>query len=130
MSIDDSFEMVLRFHRTFTLPAQEHPTLVDSDRARSRAKWIAEEAHEFEVADTLVEQADALLDIIYLALGGLVEMGVRPDGPFRIVHEANMSKLWNDGKPRIRNDGKLLKPPEWASPKLALQLELDRQCKS
>jgi predicted HAD superfamily Cof-like phosphohydrolase len=55
-------------------------------------------------------------------------MGVRPEELFRIVHEANMSKLWEDGKPRYReSDGKVIKPPTWQAPEPLLSKEIARQ---
>lgn len=37
------------------------------------------------------------------------------DGAFKEVHKSNMTKLWEDGKPRYREDGKVIKP-EWYEP--------------
>lgn len=37
---------------------------------------------------------------------------------FRRVHNSNMSKLGNDGKPIYREDGKVLKGPNYKEPKL------------
>lgn len=37
------------------------------------------------------------------------------DGAFKEVHKSNMTKLWEDGKPRYRGDGKVIKP-EWYEP--------------
>lgn len=49
---------------------------------------------------------------------------------FQIVHEANMAKLWPDGKPRWReSDGKVLKPVGWVGPEDRLAEEIARQQK-
>ena len=58
-----------------------------------------EEVAEFLVAQDIYEQADAMIDLIYFALGTLVEMGLEADELFDIVQKANMAKLWSDGKP-------------------------------
>ena len=63
---------------------------------------MREEVDEFVESTNVVDQADAMIDLIYFALGTLVEMGVRPAPLFDIVHNANMQKLWPDGAPRIR----------------------------
>jgi len=38
-----------------------------------------------------------------------------------------MQKLWPDGAPRIREDGKTIKPPTWRDPAEALKAEIARQ---
>jgi predicted HAD superfamily Cof-like phosphohydrolase len=77
---------------------------------------MLEEIDEFIESDNITDQADAMIDLIYFALGTLVEMGVKPQKLFDIVHEANMTKLWEDGKPRYNSDGKTIKPPGWQDP--------------
>jgi predicted HAD superfamily Cof-like phosphohydrolase len=49
-----------------------------------------------------------------------VSMHFRMDfeGAFKAVHNSNMSKLWEDGKPKYRADGKVLKPNWYTPPKL------------
>ena len=71
---------------------------------------------KFMEADEIVEQADAMIDVMYFALGTLVEMGIKPDELFDIVHNANMSKLWPDGKPHYNAEGKTIKPSTWVDP--------------
>ena len=77
------------------------------------ANWMREEIEEFENSDTVYEQADAIIDLLYYAIGSLVEMGVKPDELFMLVHEYNVKKLigkWCDG------DGKVMKPIGWQHP--------------
>jgi predicted HAD superfamily Cof-like phosphohydrolase len=122
------WELVKEFHYRFDVPNRETPTLLTADRVEKRARWMMEEVEEFRAAGTIAEQADAMIDVIYLALGTLVEMGVRPQELFRIVHEANMSKCWEDGKPRYReSDGKVIKPPAWKDPIPRIEREIERQ---
>ena len=90
---------------------------------------ILEEKNEFLASDEIVEQADAMIDVIYFALGTLVEMGIKPDNLFQIVQDANMSKLWPDGKPHYNQDGKTIKPSTWEDPHNKLKAEIDRQYK-
>lgn len=119
---------VVEFHQAYSVPRQDKPTLLTRDRVAKRAKWMEEEIEELRQAQTLTEQADAMIDLIYLALGTLVEMGVKPQRLFDIVHHANMSKLWQDGKPRYReSDGKVIKPPTWQDPDPLLEQEIKRQ---
>lgn len=119
---------VRAFHVAFGVPYQEQPRLLEQERVAKRASWLREEIEEFLAAETLTGQADAMIDTIYLALGTLVEMGVKPEALFNIVHEANMSKIWPDGKPHYRaEDGKVVKPPTWQDPEPRLREEIEHQ---
>ncbi|SHE36239.1 Predicted phosphohydrolase, Cof family, HAD superfamily [Seinonella peptonophila] len=126
--MDEVWKKVLEFHQLFSVPHATKPTMLTTERAKVRMEWIQEELGEMIEAQTLDEQADAMIDTIYLALGTLVEMGVKPEKLFEIVHEANMSKCWKDGKPRYReSDGKVIKPPTWIDPAPRLKDEIKRQ---
>jgi|HubBroStandDraft_6_1064221.scaffolds.fasta_scaffold1272900_2 predicted HAD superfamily Cof-like phosphohydrolase len=126
--IDPAWEDVRAFHLAFGSPAPDAPVPLDRDKALRRAAWIEEEAQELREATTIAEQADAFIDAIYFALGGLVELGVRPGPLWDIVQGANMAKLWPDGRPRWREgDGKVIKPDGWQDPGPKLAAEIDRQ---
>lgn len=120
---------VKEFHEKFGHPTQESPTMLTEDRSSKRYKWMLEEIDEFISSNDVYEQADAMIDLIYFALGTLVEMGIEPDKIFSIVHEANMSKLWSDGKPHYDAEGKTIKPSHWENPYPKLKLEIDNQLK-
>jgi predicted HAD superfamily Cof-like phosphohydrolase len=101
--------------------------MVAKKRALSRAKWMNEEVAEFLIADDIYEQADAMIDLIYFALGTLVEMGLEADELFEIVQQANMAKLWPDGKPHYNpKDGKVIKPEGWEDPAPKIRACIDR----
>lgn len=119
MSINEQYEQVKEFQKAFNCPYAEKPILMDMDRAKARYKWMLEEIDEFIEATEnkdLVEQADAMIDVIYFALGTLVELGIPPKELFDIVQKANMSKLWEDGKPHYNEIGKVIKPSTWEDP--------------
>jgi predicted HAD superfamily Cof-like phosphohydrolase len=84
-----------------------------------------------KVEDVLVDQMDALTDINYFTQGSFVVAGVDPQPLFDIVQEANMAKLWPDGKPRYdeNNGGKIKKPEGWEPPEPKLKKEIERQSK-
>jgi len=86
-----------------------------------------------DVSNKLVAQMDALTDVSYFNYGSFAVAGVDPEPLFDIVQEANMGKLWEDGKPRFRDgDGKIVKPPNWENdyaPEPRLAAEIDRQSK-
>ena len=79
----------------------------------------------------LVSQADALTDALYFIMGSFVQLGVKPFELFEIVQNANMGKLWDDGKSRFREgDGEIVKPPHWEenfAPEGKLKAEIERQ---
>lgn len=73
------WEQVKEFHRVFHHPIGDYPQVLSFERAQKRYRWIKEEIDEFLAASEngdIVEQADAMIDTIYYALGTLVEMGM------------------------------------------------------
>ncbi len=114
--MNKQYKQVKEFHEKFNHPVAEEVTFMGEDRANKRYTWMLEEINEFIDAKDVVEQADAMIDTIYFALGTLVEMGVEPEILFDIVQEANMSKLWPDGKPHYNDMGKTIKPEGWQDP--------------
>lgn len=114
------------FHEKFGHPKPNVPTMIDQRRVRSRGTWMLEEIAEFLTAEDIYEQADAMIDLMYFALGTMVEMGVEPEELFNIVQKANMDKLWEDGKPRYnKKDGKVIKPDNWEDPKPKIKKYID-----
>jgi len=72
----------------------------------------SEEVGEFVAASEkgdLVGIADALADIVYVVYGTALTYGIDLDAVLREVYRSNMSKLGRDGKPLIREDGKVVK---------------------
>lgn len=127
MSINKEFRKVKEFHESFSHPVSESPILLKKERVSKRYSWMLEEIDEFSEAIDIQEQADAMIDLIYFALGTLVEMGVKPKELFGIVHEANMSKLWHDGVPHFNESGKVIKPEGWVDPKDKIDTEIEKQ---
>ena len=121
------WEAVREFQIKFGHPVAEKPIMLKKERAQKRYNWMLEEINEFLEADEIVEQADAMIDVIYFALGTLVEMGIQPDALFQIVQDANMSKLWPDGKPHYNAEGKTIKPSTWEDPHEKLKAEIKNQ---
>ena len=65
-----------------------------------------------------VEILDAIVDSIYVLIGMAVAFGFDLQGAFDEVQRSNMSKLGADGKPLYREDGKVLKGPNFRPPQL------------
>lgn len=109
---------VKNFHIAFGQRVGEKPEIPDSKERDLRIKLLEEEFGEYlsgEAQDDIVEIADALADIIYIACGTAVSYGIPLDKIFEEVHNSNMAKLV-DGKPIYREDGKVMKPTGWQPP--------------
>ena len=112
------FTDVRDFHQAFGQRIGEKPELPNVSERTLRMKLITEEFNELcdaEEANDLVEVADALADIIYIACGTAVSYGIPLDDVFDEVHASNMAKLV-DGKVIRRPDGKVQKPEGWQPP--------------
>lgn len=116
LGLDWALKRVAAFQVQAGQPAPSTPRPISSDRASVRAAWMREELEEFVHAKTVVDQSDAIIDLVYFALGTLVEMGVPAEPLFDIVHRANMEKISQPAFPRRDGDGKVLKRSGWVSP--------------
>ena len=114
---------VEEFHRAFGLPTETSlQKFLPSKTAKLRVDLLEEEFEEYLEAvstNNLVEIADALGDIVYIAFGTALVYGIDLDAVFNEIHSSNMSKLGSDGKPIYREDGKVLKGPDFRPPNIA-----------
>jgi predicted HAD superfamily Cof-like phosphohydrolase len=116
--MSDYFNDVLEFHKAFNLKMGKSPKLGTPEERKLRIKLIREEFNELldaEDDDDIVEVADALADLIYIACGTAIAYGIPLNRVFDEVHRTNMAKLV-DGKPLYREDGKVKKPEGWKPP--------------
>lgn len=125
--LNKAFADVHLFHITFDHPTSDIPRMQPIERALARADWLIEEANELKDATTIFEQADAYIDSIYFAIGGLVDMGINPSPIWELVQAANMAKLQPDGTVARREDGKIIKPTGWIAPDALIEAEIQRQ---
>jgi predicted HAD superfamily Cof-like phosphohydrolase len=118
------------FHQAFNLPMRQPPSAdVDPALARLRVALLEEEVGEFVTASErgdLIGIADALADIVYVAYGTALTYGIDLDAVLHEVHRSNMSKLGTDGKPLIRDDGKVLKSARYFPPDIESVVRLQR----
>jgi len=70
-------------------------------------------------AQSLEEIAKELADVVVVTYGTADVLGIDLDKAFDLVHESNMSKLGEDGKPIRREDGKVLKGPNYKAPDMS-----------
>ena len=120
---------VQTFHTTYDLGYKETPT-ADIGMAKNllRYELMREENEEYlEAANNndLVEVADALGDMLYILCGTIIEHGMQHkiEEVFNEIQRSNMSKLGADGKPIYREDGKVLKGPNYFKPDIKAILE-------
>ena len=67
---------------------------------------------------SILGAADALGDLSYVIDGFAIEAGIPLDAVINEIHSSNMSKLDADGFPIYREDGKVLKGPNFREPDL------------
>ena len=90
-------------------------------------RLVIEEFKEFLEAEDLLfrdnptikaECLKELADLVYVCYQYAENMGWFLDEALDRVHKSNMSKLGEDGKPIYREDGKVLKGPNYKLPNL------------
>ena len=118
-------EAVKIFHEVYKLSYKENPTTdIGLDKIKLRFNLMAEENQEYFQAaknNDLVEVADALGDMLYILCGTIIEHGMQDkiEEIFDEIQKSNLSKLGEDGKPIYRNDGKVMKGPNYFKPDLS-----------
>jgi predicted HAD superfamily Cof-like phosphohydrolase len=100
----------------------------ESQSPFSKFNLLLEELEEYVAAAKVhneIEIADAITDILYIAVGLITKHNLddKIEALFDEVHLSNMSKLGQDGKPIYREDGKVLKGPLYFKPDLKKILE-------
>ena len=116
-----NFEKVGDFMEAFNQEVLYVPTLPDFNLAALRLDLIEEEVQELRDGlgkGSLLEVADALTDILYVVYGAGHAFGIDLDDCFNEVHRSNMTKLGEDGRPLYRDDGKVMKGPNYEEPDL------------
>ena len=119
---------VREFMESFGQEIKKEPAWPDGDTMDLRIDLIDEEFNELKQAvdlhdGTMTDVADALCDILYVTYGMAHAFGIDIDECFREVHVSNMSKLGEDGKPIYREDGKVVKGPNYKPPNLKQYME-------
>lgn len=118
-------EAVKEFHEAFGIENNTQPVAdLGLEAAMLRYELIREENEEYLEAcrnKDLVEIADALGDQLYILCGTILRHGLQDKivEVFDEIHRSNMSKLGEDGKPIYREDGKVLKGPNYFKPNIA-----------
>ena len=117
--MQDQLDAVAAFHKAFGVGVAQKPTAITAkDILNLRHRLMAEENEEYlEAANNndLVEVADALGDMLYILCGTILTHGMQHiiEDVFAEIQDSNMSKLGLDGKPIYREDGKVMKGPNY-----------------
>lgn len=112
------FNDVRAFQEKFDLPRAEAPRLLPREHLEERFNFLLEELHEFKTAITtgdLEGLADALIDIVYVAKGTAVMMGLPWRELWDDVQRANMAKVKMTGLANWKKN--VGKPEGWVGPK-------------
>ncbi len=116
---------VTKFHNAFKIKVNENPTVeIDNALIELRYRLMQEENSEYlEAAKNkdLIEVADALGDMLYILCGTILTHGLqyKIEEVFNEIQRSNMSKIGKDGKPIYRNDGKVMKGPNYFKPNIS-----------
>ncbi|MCK0114795.1 nucleoside triphosphate pyrophosphohydrolase family protein [Gelidibacter sp. F63206] len=117
-------DAVKAFHTAFKIGHRESPKAdLGTEKNMLRYKLMREENEEYleaANANDLVEVGDALGDMLYILCGTIIEHGFQHkiEEIFDEIQRSNMSKLGADGKPIYRDDGKVLKGPNYFQPNI------------
>jgi predicted HAD superfamily Cof-like phosphohydrolase len=122
-------EAVKLFHETFGITNRSTPTAqLTTEQVLLRYKLMREENEEYldaAVNNDLIGIADALGDQLYILCGTLLSHGLHGviEEVFDAIQSSNMSKLDQNGKPIYREDGKVLKGPNYFTPDIKSVLD-------
>jgi predicted HAD superfamily Cof-like phosphohydrolase len=127
MSVEDTFgplsnyQDVAAFQEKFGLTYEGKPRLLDSETSRFRLRFLEEELMEFRVSvisDDLPGMADALIDLVYVAMGTAYMMGLPWQQLWNEVQRANMSKVRATSEAESKRGSSLdvIKPTGWKGP--------------
>ncbi|KRO76506.1 MAG: hypothetical protein RLZZ02_749 [Bacteroidota bacterium] len=123
--MQEQIAAVTKFHEVYRIPYAVQPTTdVDPQLIALRHRLMAEENEEYleaALAGNLVEVADALGDMLYILCGTMITHGMQDkiEDVFREIQRSNLSKLGADGQPIYREDGKVMKGPNYFKPDIA-----------
>ncbi len=120
--MQDKLNAVKEFHTAFKIGFSDTlKASLGENKNLLRFNLMKEENEEYLEAaqnDDIVEIADALGDMLYILCGTIIEHGLQHkiEDVFNEIQRSNMSKLGEDGQPIYREDGKVMKGPNYFKP--------------
>lgn len=112
------FEQIEKFYREIVrLPIPSEPTRLTPEQKLSAVEHWREEIKEFEDAQSIDDEIDACIDLAWLALGRVIEMGAHLPEHFAEVARANMDRVPGRNPKRPNSTGfDTVKPEGWRGP--------------
>ena len=135
--VHSHFDDVEHFHKHFMIAYRGKPRALPEELHKFRVDRLQEEVNEYVLALDLLDRAvevgdrerinialeqalDALVDMVYVALGNAHLHGFDFNEAFARVHRANLAKVRAaDGYmhlSRYKNAADIVKPPGWVAP--------------
>ena len=117
-------ECVEEFHEIYKLGNSKNPIgKLENEKEKLRFELMKEENEEYlEAAEkgNVIEIADALGDMLYILCGTIIEHGMQNviEEVFEEIHKSNLYKLDENRKPIYREDGKVIKGPNYFPPNI------------
>jgi predicted HAD superfamily Cof-like phosphohydrolase len=120
---NSNYQDVIDFHNKFGLKYEGKPIPLDKPTQAYRAHFLEEEMTEFITSanlDDVVGMADALVDIVYVAMGTAYMMGLPWQQLWDEVQRSNMDKVRaaDKNESKRKNSLDVVKPSGWVGPNL------------
>ena len=103
MEIND----IIDFSEKFGLTYRDYPRKLSDEEKRFRIVCMFEEVQEYADAETMEDELDALVELVYFALGTCYRHGYCFESAWQRVHEANMKKERAQNKSESKRDFEL-----------------------
>jgi predicted HAD superfamily Cof-like phosphohydrolase len=115
------YQDLVAFHEKFKLAYNGPPRHLPPELEEFRSEFLEEELLEYQQSQNLMDKLDALVDLVYVAIGNAYLHGFPFDVAWRRVHAANMQKVRassaEDSKRNSAHD--VIKPIGWQPPDLS-----------
>ncbi len=120
------------FHEVFKSVWNDSPTEIDEKTKKMRIALMREELEELVEAmenESIEDIAKEIADLLYVTYGTIGAYGLqnKMEEIFSEVHRSNMSKLGENGELVLREDGKVLRGPNYTPAKIKEILNHDRR---
>lgn len=120
------YDKVLEFRTKLALPVSNTPAILRPEDSSFYVRFMMEEISEFMRAHErrdLVDAADAIGDLIYVAMGCAHHMGLPFEAIFTAIHESNMQKEPGTTRRGVSQDA--IKPSTWVGPEKKIEKILE-----
>ena len=116
----DLMRDIQEFHEKFGLEYNGPPRNLPSDLEQFRTDFMREELAEYQTTHMKAKKLDALVDLVYVAIGTAYLHGFDFNEAWRRVHEANMKKVRAKRADQSKRGSTydVVKPPGWQPPNL------------